>query len=206
MGTAVKAAVAARQEQTRPLARFLAVVSLLGSVYFGLSVIALHLLHTGYNPVSQEVSDYAVGPFGLVMDFAFTAAGVGGMSLAAALSLSYAERDRAGALLLFLAGAGTFLLGLFPIDLQGTPATTHGAVHSAASLLVFVTQPIGAVLVSRRFGARGLWATFAAFAVAAAVFVLDQALSLGATGLSERVFLGVIVSWSALASVRTIRR
>jgi hypothetical protein len=92
------------------------------------------------------------------------------------------------------------------IDHLGAAATAHGVVHSVASPLVFVTQPAGAVLVSRRFGPRELWATFIAFAVAAAVFVLNNALSLRATGLSERVSLGVIVSWSALASVRTIRR
>ncbi|MDG6921583.1 MAG: DUF998 domain-containing protein [Nitrososphaerota archaeon] len=138
---------------------------------------------------------------------AFAAAGVGGMSLAAALSLPNSKGAYgAGALLLFIAGGGTLVLGLSPIDLPGAAATAHGVVHSVASLLVFVTQPVGAVLVSRRFGPRELWATFIAFAVAAAVFVLNNALSLWATGLSERVFLGVIVSWSALASVRTIRR
>ena len=68
----------ARQQRIRASARLLAVVSLLGSVYFGLSVIALHFLPTGYNPVSQEVSDYAVGPFGAWMDLLGFRGGRGG--------------------------------------------------------------------------------------------------------------------------------
>jgi hypothetical membrane protein len=131
--------------------RSLAAISIVGGVLFALMVTGLHFLPTGYNPVDDVVSDYAVGPYGGMMDLAFAAAGIAGISLATALlRLKESQRlYRYGTILLFIAGSATFLLGVFPIDLKGAAMTTNGAVHSLASLIVFVFQPIGIILVSR---------------------------------------------------------
>jgi hypothetical membrane protein len=175
-----------------------------------ITTILLHFLPTGYNPVTQAVSDYAVGPYSVLMMFGFLAGGIGNMSLAVALGKHQtfsAKFYRVGAVLVFVAGAALFTLGFFPTDIEGSSVTTsHGLVHSIVSLLVFITWPVGMLLVSYSFGRIQFLASILALVIAGAFFGLNAALALGAGGLAERIFIAVLLGWALFGSFQILRK
>jgi hypothetical membrane protein len=152
-----------------------------GLVLIAIATIVLHFLPTGYNPLTQAVSDYAVGPYSALMMSGFFAGGIGNMSLAVALgkNQTFSEKYRAGAVLVFLAGAALFVLGFFPTDIEGSSMmTTHGLVHSIISLVVFIAWPVGMLLVSYTLGRGQFLASVLALVIAGTFFALNAGLAL----------------------------
>ena len=67
--------------QARQVA-WLAFIAIGGIIYFFVVVIILHFLRPEYNPVNHAVSNYAVGPYGYLMTFAFYALALSLLALA----------------------------------------------------------------------------------------------------------------------------
>jgi hypothetical protein len=187
----------------------IAAIALGGLVLIAIITILLHFLPTGYNPVTQAVSDYAVGPYSALMMFGFFAGGIGNMSLAMALRKDQtfsAKSYRVGRPLIFVAGAVLFMLGFFPTDIEGSPfMTTHGLVHSILSQVVFISWPVGMLLVSYAPVRRQFLASLLGLAIAGTFFGLNAGFALGASGLAERIFIAVLLSWSLFASFRNLK-
>lgn len=190
-----------------PWTRILSLVSLAGLSCFGLSVLFLHLAPTGYDPIRQAVSDYAVGPFGVFMAIGFFGGGVGVAALGVALLLA-ASPSRAfnvGTALVLVAGISLFLVGLFPTDLEGSATTFHGMVHSVLSQVVFSLGPIGMLLISFCYGKRWFGVSILIYAVTGAFLAANLALSLGQTGIAERFFILFLLCWWLTASIQAFR-
>lgn len=188
-------------------AKLLALVGLIGITYLAFTILLLHFQPTGYDPVSQAISDYGVGSFGNVMDIGFFAGGAGVAALGLAL-LSIKAEARAlnmGALLLVVVGFTLFAVGVFPTDIEGTTPTTHGLIHDALSLLLFGLGMIGTLLVSYAHGRR--WPSFAllGFTVAAASAAANEAFALDASGLVERILVAVLLGWWIFISFKTLK-
>src|SRR5918998_1869222 len=130
-------------------AAFLALLAIVGMVYYLSSVAAAHLLRPDIDPVSEPVSDYAVGPFGTFVGVAIFALGVGSLALALGLRLGIAPagRSRVGLLLLALYGVGQLGVALFPIDAEGARTAT-GLVHNIAGNVSFFCFPPAVILLS----------------------------------------------------------
>ncbi len=194
--------------------RLLSSAALAGIVYSGLSVLLLHFLPTGYNPVTQAVSDYGVGQYAVWMDLAFFAIGIGIVALALTLLRfdSSPTFGRIGPVLLGIGGASMFLLGLFPTDLEGAPSTTHGSLHNLLGLVGFLSLIAGTLVLSRRFGRIQSLSKFYKSSVILAIvtavlFVLLFGFfaSVGYFGAGERAFLLALASWLLLTSIRFYR-
>lgn len=187
--------------------RALAFVGVAGTAYFALTVAALHFEPTGYSPVTQTVSDYGVGAFSVAMALGFFAGGIGMAALALVLRSASAGRRglRVGSTLLLVAGVVLFLVGLFPTDIEGAPATAHGTAHNVLSLIVFVLAPTGMLEISHAKGRPWFSVTPLALAVAALSLVLDAALALDASGVVERIVITVIFGWVLLTSYSAFR-
>jgi hypothetical membrane protein len=195
--------------------RVFSLVALVGILYFGLAVLALHLLPTGYDPLTHAVSDYAVGTYGPVMDSAFVAFGIGVFSLAIALSRpdsSSVVHSRLGVPLLSVAGACLFAVGFFPTDLEGAPATSTGDIHTGLSAVVFLAMVVSVPVLSRAFGRSDKLRSYYRLSLALAIvvvalfFVADATITEGVYGgLGERVFILGFYSWLLLASIRVFR-
>ena len=121
-------------------ASLLALASIAGTLYFALSVVALHLLRPDYDPTMRAVSEFAVGPYGYFMTVAFFAIGLGMLALAFGISpVSPPSRSsKAGRILVALCGAGVVVAGIFPTDVSDSITTTSGAIHQAASGFSFL--------------------------------------------------------------------
>jgi hypothetical membrane protein len=187
--------------------KIVALIAILGLAYFGLTVLVLHFLPTGYDPVRQFISDYAVGQYALEMELGFFAFGVGVAALAVAIALASDSRIfRFGASMLFFNGVCLFLVGLFPTDIEGAATTLHGGIHLALSLVVFSLNPACILFISYGKGRKWLVTALSSLVFAGVVVAVDVALALGAAGLAERLFVLVLLAWQLGFSFDAFRK
>jgi hypothetical membrane protein len=99
------------------------------------ALLVLHAVRPDYAVCHRFLSEYAVGPFGLVMTTVFAVLGAAMLLLAARLR---AVR-RALAVAAGVCGLALLTLAAFPTDLNdGSAKTPHGTVHDIVSLGMFV--------------------------------------------------------------------
>lgn len=190
-----------------PLQRALALVGMLGVAYFSITIVLLHFEPTGYDPVSQFVSDYAVGAFALEMSLGFFVGGIGVTGLGLALVMVQTDRRafRAGAFMTVIVGLVMFLIAGFPTDIEGAASTIHGIVHSGLSAVVFTLGPASMVLISYAQGRRWFGVALSVLAASFVFSALTGVFVLGANGLAERFFIAVLFGWWMVAAYRALR-
>jgi hypothetical membrane protein len=184
----------------------LCAVAAAGVAYFGLTMLALSLASTEYNPVSQYASDYGVGAYALEMNLGFFVAGIGFLCLAlAGITSSTGRAEKVGSYALLPSGLALLVDAFYHTDIEGAAGTLHGLVHNIGGVVFFSTATFGLLLMSGRLGRRGRALTVLAFLAAYAFLILNGALSLGATGLGERIVILVVFSSAIANSVRIYR-
>jgi uncharacterized protein DUF998 len=190
-------------------------------LYLLLDAVA-QLLPPHYSPVRDPESDLAVGPYGYIMTINFLNRGLLSIVFLHALgkfmsmpgefaSPDTARRFRTGRLALWVWGAGAILLAIFPTDVPATPVSWHGAIHLVVAILAFLGGSVGTVLLSLRFsetrtlrGAKGVALAISVLSVVS-LFALLGSSGSGIGGLTERLFLGVVLLWMTYVSVYLAR-
>ena len=181
--------------------RIAAIVGILGTLYFGLTILALTLFDGDYNPISQAASDYGVGRFAVEMNLGFFIGGIGLIAFAWALGrIDTNIRSRGGAALFFVAGLVLIANSYFTTNIEGDPSTIHGTIHGLGGFVFFVTAPIGVVLVSRKFGRGRLLTAVLGLVIGFVLLAIG-----GLSGLAERVILFVVFATVILASLDLAR-
>lgn len=201
------------QYRSRPL--FLATVAGI-LLYVVLDALA-QSLPPHYSPISQAESDLAVGPFGYVMAINFVNRGVFSLLFVYGLYRCVPKDGfRGGLALMGVWGVGALILAVSPTDVN-PPATLHGVVHLVVATLAFLCAAVGTLLLSRGFVRRtelGVTRLALPIAVLSVVFFLalyggpvvapHAAARVG--GLTERVFIGLILVWMLAVSSSMLRR
>ena len=170
-----------------------------------LVVIILHFLRPEYNPVNHAVSNYAVGPYGYLMTFAFYALALSLLALAFGLirSLIFINQARVAVLLLCLASIGMVVMGIFPGDVHALhpPATISGVIHWTAAGISFLSIMIAAFLLSSSFKTDERWQAFErpcfelALAMVGALLLYGELALVGWIGIGQRVYIAVCLLW-----------
>ena len=180
-----------------------------GIAAFPLVVVALHLVQAGsYHPVSQAVSELALGRGGWLMAVAFCSLGAGTLLLG--LTLHRLEpRPRVAVRLIMASGLLSFVSAFVHADGSG-PATTHGQIHQLVGVVTFILMISGMFALVRSFRRNPTWQPLAAptriWAIAAVVaFVLIPVSGADHFGLAQRVFLTLILSWALTVSAYAAR-
>jgi len=190
-------------------------------LYVALDALA-QVLPPHYSPIKDAESDLAVGPYGSVMAVNFINRGA--LSLVFLYALSRAARAgggftpsdaerrfRTGLYMFGVWSVGAILLAFFPTDVPATPVSWHGAVHLVVAAIAFFGGAFGAIVMSSRFGnsqvLQGTKKTALPIAVLAVVFLF---IGLGTIsgpigGLTERLFLGLVLLWVAVVSLHLAR-
>jgi hypothetical membrane protein len=169
------------------------------------------LARPGYNPISQSVSELAVGPTGWIQDLGMFLGAVGALACAAGLYLVLDEGWylKMGEFLLFVAGLGLLLAAVFKTDLV-PPKTVGGIIHDIASLVSGIAFVPVCFLISPALRRRR-----ALFAYTIAAGLLGAGLEIGTGrfpehwvlfGLHERLFLGNAVAWVWVVSWMVLLR
>lgn len=187
-------------------------------LYVVLDVVA-QLLPPHYSPVLQAESDLGVGPYGFLMSINFVNRGVLTLCLVAALAaaLPAQARSRFGMFALEVWGVTSALLAVFPTDILDDHRlvphphlTRHGEIHLLLATVGFIAAAVGAVLVSTALR-RGPWKatgasrTLAILSVVALLFFPVLAHIHHAGGLGERLFLAIVLAWTAVMAVQMRR-
>lgn len=181
----------------------LAWVSIVGTVFFILAVIALHFLRPEYNPVTRVVSELAIGPYGYLLTIGFLALAVGGFALALGIrqGVASSRAKNAGSLLLAVWPIGFVVSAIFPTDLQGSPVTTHGTIHNAAGLISFIVLIAAIFLNSLGFRRDATWRAYypaslvLGFAALATFLLFPISMSGGWGGIGQRAFITAFLLW-----------
>jgi hypothetical protein len=135
----------------RALAEALSIIAAIFAAIQVGALIALHVLPTGYDPISDAVSDYGVG---LYRGWFWTQVVTGGLAclfLAIALAQLHPFTPVQAIVALIVTAAARFLVPFFATDQGGNRfQTTHGIVHMILAVLAF-----GGLV----WAATGLWGT-----------------------------------------------
>ncbi|MEU6070140.1 DUF998 domain-containing protein [Streptomyces sp. NPDC047082] len=173
-----------------------------------LIVALLHLVPTQLSPVTDMVSEYALGRFGLLADTCFLA--IGGSALALAVCLRRALQPtpavKTATIALTVMATATFALPFFPTD-PDRPSTVHGWIHLIAALLGMTSLIVAAAAIAvhyRTHVATPPPSTHIArlSLMCSAVMALNLALMLARwlPGLTERLLILAGMVWIAVIS------
>ena len=198
-----------RTPETRNLASSLATITIIGTTYFALVIVAMHFVRPDINPIDRPTSEYAVGPFGYVMTSAFLSLSVGTWALVLGLRRDRPHRGplRIGTTFLALWGVGLLVAATFPIDLEGAPQTLPGAIHGINGPLTFLSLTIGMNLVSRGFKSDPRWRQIHRFALTLALLMIPEFVVGGVArargwgaGLAQRLLILTFATWFLLVA------
>ncbi len=131
----------------------LQLVSLAGLSAFVAAVLALHGLRPDLSPAEHTISEYSLGSYGWLMRAAFVALGVGTLTTAASLWLSFGPsgRCRTGVFLLAGMATGLFLDAAFNTDHLRVPETFDGTIHSVGTWILALALPGAAFALGSDF-------------------------------------------------------
>src|SRR5829696_6605534 len=219
------------ESATRWSAR-LALVGLIGTVFFIVALTAMHFLRPDdIVRYGTNIGFYSVGPYGSIFVAAFVALGLAGLALALGLRRAVAPSRslRAGSVLIGLFGIGWIVGGIFrdapdvaslePI-LQEKISPASTMVHGLGAFGGLFLLMAGMLILSRAFKRDERWHSFwipslilglATLALFVMAFFIEgpdvipccPSGSVAWWGAIEfRVFFGVFVLWQLLTSIR----
>jgi hypothetical protein len=122
------------------------------------SLLLLRVVPTGYNPLHDAVSDYAIGRYrALFWTFAIAGA-VSGLALALALARSHPSKPALTIAMLVLSAAARVLVPLFPTDQSGSRfQTPTGTIHMVLAVVVFASIAVAASDLGETLGHEPAW-------------------------------------------------
>jgi hypothetical protein len=179
--------------------------------YAALALLSMQVLRPDLAPASHMISEYAVGPYGWVMQTVFVGLGAGSAMLLVGLIRSgpTSIAARLGIVLLAVASIGLIVSAIFPMDLPGAPSTTSGYLHNLSFLVNVTSIILAIVLLTASFGGDPRWRSYRRTSVTllsliALAFVLQfLTLRKGAPyGLANRFFISVLLAWVIATSYR----
>jgi hypothetical protein len=116
----------------------LGIVAALATAVQAITLIRLHLLPTGYDPVRDAVSDYGIGRYRGRFWLQAIAGGVGCLALAIALARLRPVTPTQAVIALIATAAARFLIPFFATDQKGSRfQTPHGTIHMILAVIAF---------------------------------------------------------------------
>ena len=177
---------------------------------FPLIVVVLHGVQVGrYHPLSQAVSELALGRDGWLMAIAFCSLGTGTLFLAALLR-RLDTPPRVAPWLIGASGVLSYVSASVHADgPHGT--TTHGQIHQVVGIVTFVLMISGMFALVRPFRRdlrfRSLAVPTLVWAIAAVGgFFLIPLSGAAYFGVAQRIFLTIILSWAITVAIRGVER
>lgn len=179
--------------------RALATGTICGVITFVAIVAILHVVQHGrYHPLSEAVSELALGRGGWLMFVAFSALATG--TLCAAAMLRRLTSSTAAPALLAIAGGLSYVSAVFHADGENARTTLHGEIHQTAGIITFVLVVAAMCTCWRTFRRDQRWqplarSTLACTGGSLVAFFLTPAVGAADFGLVQRLFLAICLSW-----------
>lgn len=181
------------------------------------ALVALHVVPTGYNPIRDAVSDYAIGRYRAVFWLFVVAGAVSGFALAIALARSDPSKPELTIVMLLLSGAARLLIPLFPTDQGGSRfQTLRGTIHMLLAIAIFASIAVAASNLGGTLGHEHSWHkvhglvdgwlpwVITGTAIATGVAMIGPRLK-SIFGLIERSYYVASIAWFLVVSVELAR-
>lgn len=189
----------------------LALLAVVGVLYFYAAVAAAEALRPMYDPVQRTISELAVGRYDYLQISAFVVLGLSLVALSAGLSqrLRHTILSRLGIALVGVGGLASLLAAAFPTDLRGAAiATVAGQVHATTAGAGYACLITAMLLLSLHFRGDRHWRSFHLTSLAltvagvAALIAMAVAGSGNLAGLVQRLMTIPLLSWVMLTGTR----
>lgn len=136
----------------------LGIIAAIAMIVSASALLVLHVLPTGYNPVRDAVSDYAIGTQRPLFWTFVSAGAVSGLALAIALARSHPSKPTLTVAMLLLSAAARVLIPFFPTDQNGSRfATPTGTVHMILAVAIFASIAVAASNLGATLGHEPAW-------------------------------------------------
>lgn len=187
-------------------------VTLANVIYYASAIILLHILRTDFDPKCRYLSEYVNGPYGPLMASTFFALSLASLALLLGLwrSVSSKIRFALGMLLWFAWAGAVFFAGVYPSDLQESPATRNGHIHNQMGMIAFPCATLALPLLSPPLrwdrNLHSVWppAMFLSLPVVIYFFALDPLGERRLAGRDQRIFLSLTLIWMWILSSKTL--
>jgi hypothetical protein len=117
----------------------LGVIVVAGSLVCLWSIVFLHFLPTGYDPIRNAVSDYGVGRYRIWHRIAVISLAASGFATAIASFGTIKPEPSVVIVFLIVFAVVRFLIPLFPTDAEGQPRTRTGRIHWVLAITAFAS-------------------------------------------------------------------
>jgi hypothetical protein len=195
-------------------------LSIIAAAAIGIGSCALILLHvfpTGYNPIRDAVSDYAIGRYRPLFWVFATSGAVAGLALAIALARSSPPKPTLTIAMLLLSAAARLLIPVFPTDQGGSRfQTLKGTIHMILAVAIFGSIAVAASNLGGTLGHETAWHAVKGLvdgwlpwvitgtATATALAIRGPRLQL-IFGLVERLYYVSSITWFFVVSIELAR-
>ncbi len=190
---------------------------IMGPIFFAVIVIVLGYQWTGYNPLTQAISELGATNAPNMSIQALNFAILGILTLVFAFGLALYDRHfRPASVLVGVYGLGASLAAVLPCD-PGCLATSTSIVqiaHSLDALTSFVGLAVAPLIFWRSSKTLSSWTRTAVWSLRISIgsilllgaYLTIEVLSLSPyTGLLQRVFLGLLLAWMIMVAVHLSR-
>lgn len=181
------------------------------------ALVLLHALPTGYDPIRDAVSDYAIGRYRAWFWVFAIAGAVSGLALAIALAQSDPPKPTLAVVMLLLSGGARVLIPLFPTDQSGSRfQTVTGTIHMLLAVTIFASIAVAASNLGGTLGHESAWHgvkglvdgwlpwVITGTAIATGLAIAGPRLQ-RIFGLVERVYYASSIAWFLVVSIELAR-
>lgn len=175
-----------------------------------ISLISVHLLDRGVNPVRDAVSDYGAREYAWFYRLTAIWMGVAGVLMAVMLGDAMFPKPTLTIMLLLVFAATRTAITIFPTDLEEDEGTSVGRSHTALAAIAFAAIAVAAGNFTLATEDDPFWNDSFDLIRALGIFVFGAAVATGLTrklvltsyfGLVERVFYVAMFAWFSAISL-----
>ena len=197
----------------------LAVVGIVGPIFFWVLLLLAQSLHPGYNPWENSISRLIFGPFGWLqtVNFCLLTLFTAAFGVVVYLCIAKSFVGRLAASLLIIMGLAQLLTTIFRVDVNPSgPKSLAYSIHNWVFISSAGSFPFGSLLLVPSLWSDRHWRPLAYATIAAAVADLSLELLWLVSrpfqphlidpwfGVYERVLLSIPLAWMVIISVRLL--
>jgi len=193
--------------------KFATLLSIAGPIIYAIVVLILASLRPGYNHITQFMSE--LGETGGSNAIFMNVFGFGFLGLTIILfayvihnSIKKGKGSLIAPALFVIAGLGVISAGIFSCDPGCADITINSTLHGISAIIPGVAMSIASIFLYFRMREDPKWANYALFtlAIGIATGVLGMFFQFtdipGATGLIQRIAMGVPLFWMVVTSIK----
>lgn len=192
------------------LCRLSAISGIAAPVVFAAVAGILGAIQTGYDPVTQLISELGEtgGPYAGIMNAGFGLTGVLIIlfSYCIFVLLGRSLAGATGSFVVVSAGIAFIAMATFSCDSGCTPVTSTGQIHLQLGIMALLAAVSASLLIGYSMWKQGTWKGYWQYSIVSGVLVLILVplfVSVtGPDGLVQRVMIGIIFLWIEILAIK----